>query len=109
VRKPSTKLNEKDVVDFVKARVSTIKHLTGGAAFVDAIPKNPVRQSTHSKLVELVFADTSLTEGMNSQGRFYDGSCANRPRERQARNYELASPCGISPVHNALFAINDHQ
>jgi hypothetical protein len=44
VRKPNSQISEKDVVDFVRTRVSTIKHLTGGAAFVGAIPKNPVSQ-----------------------------------------------------------------
>ena len=42
VRKPKSSLSEKEVVDFVRTRVSTIKHLTGGVAFLDAIPKNPV-------------------------------------------------------------------
>ena len=45
VRKPASQLSEQDVIDFVKARVSKIKHLAGGAAFLDAIPKTPVSNS----------------------------------------------------------------
>lgn len=35
-------ITEADVVSFVGTRVSKVKHLTGGCAFTNAIPKNPV-------------------------------------------------------------------
>ncbi|KAL4717917.1 hypothetical protein ACJJTC_001335 [Scirpophaga incertulas] len=41
VPKANTNLTEKDVIDFVAARLSTAKHLHGGVIFVDVIPKNP--------------------------------------------------------------------
>ena len=50
VRKPASRITEEDVVDFVKTRVSTIKHLTGGAAFIDSIPKDPVSQAMNGCL-----------------------------------------------------------
>lgn len=41
VRKPGTKLTEKDVIDFVAKTASPAKRLHGGVKFIDAIPKNP--------------------------------------------------------------------
>ncbi|KIW95444.1 uncharacterized protein Z519_04028 [Cladophialophora bantiana CBS 173.52] len=58
VRVPNSRLTEKDVVDFVRTRVSTIKHLTGGAAFVDAIPKNPSGKILRRQLRELAAKET---------------------------------------------------
>ncbi|OAL21176.1 hypothetical protein AYO22_08139 [Fonsecaea multimorphosa] len=58
VRAPGSRLTEKDVVDFVKDRVSTIKHLTGGAAFVDAIPKNPSGKILRRQLREIAAKET---------------------------------------------------
>ncbi|OAL26616.1 hypothetical protein AYO20_10040 [Fonsecaea nubica] len=55
---PGSRLTEKDVVDFVKARVSTIKNLTGGAAFVDAIPKNPSGKILRRQLREIAAKET---------------------------------------------------
>ncbi|KIW85532.1 hypothetical protein Z517_00924 [Fonsecaea pedrosoi CBS 271.37] len=55
---PGSRLTEKDIVDFVKARVSTIKHLTGGAAFVDAIPKNPSGKILRRQLREIAAKET---------------------------------------------------
>ncbi len=45
VRKPTSRISEQDVVDFVKKNVSTIKHLTGGVAFLESIPKTPVSEA----------------------------------------------------------------
>lgn len=41
VRKPNSKLTEKDVIDFVAKTASPAKRLHGGVRFIDAIPKNP--------------------------------------------------------------------
>ncbi|OAP60575.1 hypothetical protein AYL99_05577 [Fonsecaea erecta] len=58
VRAPGSRLTENDVVDFVKARVSTIKHLTGGVAFIDAIPKNPSGKILRRQLREIAAKET---------------------------------------------------
>ncbi|KAJ9607984.1 hypothetical protein H2200_008063 [Cladophialophora chaetospira] len=58
VRKLASRINEEDVVNFVKTRVSTIKHLTGGAAFIDSIPKNPSGKILRRQLRELAAKET---------------------------------------------------
>lgn len=40
VLKANHKLTEKDVYDFVAKKVTKYKHLEGGIAFLDAIPRN---------------------------------------------------------------------
>ncbi len=39
---PGATATKQDIFDFVSQRVSKIKWLTGGVAFVDSIPKAPV-------------------------------------------------------------------
>lgn len=41
VKQPNVELTEKEVIDFVAGKTSRIKHLHGGARFVDELPKNP--------------------------------------------------------------------
>jgi len=40
VKQPGANLKEKEVMDFVASRLSTVKHLHGGVRFIDEIPKN---------------------------------------------------------------------
>ncbi|RZF44807.1 hypothetical protein LSTR_LSTR000759 [Laodelphax striatellus] len=41
VKQPGAKIVEKDIVDYVKGKVSSQKRLRGGVEFVSAIPRNP--------------------------------------------------------------------
>ena len=40
---PGASVSVDDILQFVNSKVSTIKRLTGGVVFTDAIPKAPVR------------------------------------------------------------------
>lgn len=42
VAAPGASVSVDDIVQFVNNKVSTIKRLTGGVVFIDAIPKAPV-------------------------------------------------------------------
>lgn len=42
VASPGASVSVDDIMQFVNSKVSTIKRLTGGVVFTDAIPKAPV-------------------------------------------------------------------
>jgi len=69
VMTPGASITAEDVVDYVKERVSKVKWLTGGVAFVDAIPKNPVWFSVQTKV--------PLWLTMSSRARYSDDSCGS--------------------------------
>ncbi|KAK4949766.1 hypothetical protein LTR10_011608 [Elasticomyces elasticus] len=59
VLKPGASITAGDVVDYVKERVSKIKWLTGGVAFVDSIPKNPSGKILRRQLRERAAREAS--------------------------------------------------
>nr|CAI5858416.1 unnamed protein product [Callosobruchus analis] len=66
VRKPGTKLTEREVEKFVEDHLSPAKRLRGGVIFVDEIPRNPsgkILRRSHKKKVIQVDGETgeSLT------------------------------------------------
>lgn len=54
VKQPGAKITEKDVFQFVAARLSNPKRLHGGMKFVDAIPKSPTGKILRRMLREMV-------------------------------------------------------
>ncbi|KAI1616255.1 hypothetical protein EDD36DRAFT_130954 [Exophiala viscosa] len=58
VLKPGFSITAGDVADYVRARVSKIKWLTGGVAFVDSIPKNPSGKILRRQLRERAARET---------------------------------------------------
>lgn len=60
VKKPGTKVTEKEIIDFVAENVSKPKQLHGGVQFIDEIPKNPsgkiLRRLLREKLASKVKA-----------------------------------------------------
>jgi 4-coumarate--CoA ligase len=53
VRKPGTNASAEEIDQWVSKRVAPYKKLRGGIAFIEAIPKNPVRLLTSSILYEV--------------------------------------------------------
>ncbi|XP_017780475.1 PREDICTED: luciferin 4-monooxygenase-like [Nicrophorus vespilloides] len=60
VKKPGAVVDEKEVKDFVKGKVSTAKHLHGGVVFVNAIPKNPTGKILRRELKKLIKINSKL-------------------------------------------------
>jgi hypothetical protein len=58
VAAPGASVSEDDIIQFVNNKVSTIKRLTGGVVFTDAIPKAPVRAT---QMVTRVYDNTWCT------------------------------------------------
>lgn len=50
VLKPSHKLTEKQVYDLVASKLTKYKHLEGGVAFLDAIPRNAAGKIMRNEL-----------------------------------------------------------
>ncbi|KAM0546230.1 hypothetical protein ACHAPJ_011016 [Fusarium lateritium] len=57
VKTPGSQVTEKQVVDWMEARVARYKRLKGGAVFVDMIPKNPSGKILRRALREKAKAD----------------------------------------------------
>ena len=53
VKKPHSKLTEKDIVALVENALDDAKHLRGGVVFVDELPKNPVGKTLRRNLLQL--------------------------------------------------------
>jgi hypothetical protein len=54
VAAPGASVSVDEIMQFVNAKVSTIKRLTGGVVFTDAIPKAPVRAA---EILALTYVD----------------------------------------------------
>lgn len=52
VKKPKADVSEKELQDYVAAKVAAFKQLTGGVSFLDAIPKNTTGKILRRKLKE---------------------------------------------------------
>lgn len=53
VIKPDASANAEDITSFLDGKVSRIKRITGGVAFVDSIPKNPSGKILRNKLRDI--------------------------------------------------------
>ncbi|XP_050681325.1 luciferin 4-monooxygenase-like isoform X2 [Leptidea sinapis] len=53
VKQPNSIITETEIVDYVKSKVASWKHLRGGVIFVNEIPKNPSGKILRRKLKQL--------------------------------------------------------
>ncbi len=53
VKKPGSKLTEKELLNFSNSRLEDVKHVRGGIKFIDTIPRNPQGKILRAKLTTL--------------------------------------------------------
>ena len=63
MKRPESKIDEKQIQENLKKKVAPHKRLVGGVKFVDEIPKNPVSQLTMSAMLDRL---TSPVVGQDS-------------------------------------------
>jgi hypothetical protein len=100
VKNPGHEITAKDVTEYLNAKVTKTKRLTGGVKFVKEIPKNPVsRYFKSSKSFYSHFVSLA-----RFCARYYESKQRRRLqiRQRELRNFEGTSSIQSHSIDIAL-------